>query len=311
MPYLLKSGKGMKKALFIIILSVLAFQPVISLAIGTNHRFTGQELDVESGLYNYNAREYNPSIGRFNQPDPLLNNLADPQKLKESTGQELQKFLENPQNLNSYSYVKGNPVKYVDPEGEFNFETNQAESGDTLYGVFGNNWQEVANYNNLDNPNLIYPGQHINIPEFVQKNLWQNIADIATGFIPGFSDVRDVIESLTKEDLITGRDLTPGEESITVPAVFLAGVISGKELRGIKNIDTFLKDLKPVAKIKFEGNFNIGLTRKSSGKQIIHIGNNMENSVKGWHIGIGRVHIFLNPIKQIKHLFKSQNTPAF
>ena len=161
----------MRKTLILAILALLIIQPFMALAQGTNHRFTGQELDAESGLYNFNAREYNPDIGRFNQPDPLLNNLADPQKLKESTGQELQKFLENPQALNSYSYTVNNPIRYVDPDGEFNFEANQVEQGDMLYGVFGNNWKEVSNYNNLENPNLIFLGQYIDIPEFVQKNL--------------------------------------------------------------------------------------------------------------------------------------------
>lgn len=34
-------------------------------------------------------------------------------------------------------------------------------SGDTLSGVFGNDWPRVAKLNNLPNPNLIYPGQKL------------------------------------------------------------------------------------------------------------------------------------------------------
>lgn len=37
----------------------------------TNYKFTDQELDPETGLYNYNARLYDAVIGRFISPDPL------------------------------------------------------------------------------------------------------------------------------------------------------------------------------------------------------------------------------------------------
>jgi len=39
--------------------------------------------------------------------------------------------------------------------------------GDTLYKIaqkYGRDWRELAGYNHLSNPDLIYPGQHILIP---------------------------------------------------------------------------------------------------------------------------------------------------
>src|SRR3989338_9038808 len=224
----------MRKLIISIILLLFAFFPLAGvLAQTTNYRYTGQELDPSSGLYYYGQRYYQPEVSRFTSPDLVLKNLNDPWALKQQTGQELEQLLSNPQVLNEYSYVQNNPVLYVDPEGEFNFETNQVEGGDTLYGVFGNNWQEVANYNNLQNPNLIFPGQHIDIPEFTQKTIWQNIADIATAFIPGVSDVRDAIETYTKEDFITGRALTPGEQSLTFSGFATPLVLSAKQLRSL------------------------------------------------------------------------------
>ena len=69
----------------------------------SKYRYTDQELDTEAtqgfGLYNYNARLYDPIIGRFISADPIV---PDP-------------F--NPQSLNRYSYVLNNPLIYIDPSG--------------------------------------------------------------------------------------------------------------------------------------------------------------------------------------------------
>ena len=63
--------------------------------------YTGQESDKESNLLYYGARYYKPELRRFLQPDPVIQNPYDPQT------------------LNHYSYVRNNPLKYVDPTGKF------------------------------------------------------------------------------------------------------------------------------------------------------------------------------------------------
>jgi RHS repeat-associated protein len=110
----------MRKALLITLVFLFFLSSALpALAYDPRYLFTDQEKDSESGLYNFDAREYNPNIGRFNQPDPVLNNLHDPQKLKEQTGQNLQQILADPQKLNTYSYARSNPIRYVDPKGEW------------------------------------------------------------------------------------------------------------------------------------------------------------------------------------------------
>jgi RHS repeat-associated protein len=68
--------------------------------LNTDERFTGQRLD-QSGLYYYNARYYDATIGRFISADTMVPGFS------------------NPQSLNRYSYCWNNPLKYVDPTGHW------------------------------------------------------------------------------------------------------------------------------------------------------------------------------------------------
>ena len=68
---------------------------------GVIRRFTGQEYDPESSLYYYNARYYDPSIGIFTTADTVVPSSTDPMA------------------YNRYMYVRGNPVIYTDPTGNF------------------------------------------------------------------------------------------------------------------------------------------------------------------------------------------------
>jgi RHS repeat-associated protein len=66
-----------------------------------NYKFTGKERDTESGLDYFGARHYAGGLGRFLSPDRGRFQSWDPQT------------------LNRYSYVTNNPLKYVDPDGNF------------------------------------------------------------------------------------------------------------------------------------------------------------------------------------------------
>jgi RHS repeat-associated protein len=66
--------------------------------IPTDKLFTGQRLDA-TGLYYYNARYYDATIGRFISADTIIPYPSDPQS------------------FNRYSYCRNNPLKYTDPTG--------------------------------------------------------------------------------------------------------------------------------------------------------------------------------------------------
>ncbi|MCK4258832.1 MAG: peptidoglycan-binding protein [Halanaerobiales bacterium] len=62
-------------------------------------KYTGQIEEDNIGLYYYNARYYDPEIGRFIREDDYQGNIS------------------NPQTLNLYTYTANNPMRYVDPSG--------------------------------------------------------------------------------------------------------------------------------------------------------------------------------------------------
>jgi RHS repeat-associated protein len=76
------------------------------------NRFTSYERDGETGLDYAKARMFGSGVGRFTSPDPLL-----------SSGR-----IENPQTWNRYVYVLGNPLKYSDPLGLYEWDTSAGGS---------------------------------------------------------------------------------------------------------------------------------------------------------------------------------------
>ncbi|MDG2303753.1 MAG: FG-GAP-like repeat-containing protein [Candidatus Binatia bacterium] len=61
--------------------------------------FQGQEFDPATDLYNFNARHYDPEIGRFTNADTIVSDVSDPRT------------------LNRYAFAVGNPIRYTDPTG--------------------------------------------------------------------------------------------------------------------------------------------------------------------------------------------------
>ncbi|HYH81168.1 MAG TPA: SpvB/TcaC N-terminal domain-containing protein, partial [Longimicrobium sp.] len=67
-----------------------------------DYRYGGKERDDTTGLYDYGARYYAPWLGRWLKPDPAG----------------------NVDGLNTYAFVRGNPLRYVDPQGLASHGTN-------------------------------------------------------------------------------------------------------------------------------------------------------------------------------------------
>ena len=107
----------------------------------SNYKFTDQEIDVEIGLYNYDARQYDPAIGMFISADSVIPGSGFDQQM-----------------LNRYSYVRNNPQLYVDPSGhsfgtwepggEIDFGQNDVGFTESAWNNHDDGWGRQ--YNNDD-----------------------------------------------------------------------------------------------------------------------------------------------------------------
>lgn len=90
-------------------------------------KFTGKERDEETGYDYFGARYYLPDYSIFSTVDPLTD-----------------KNIES----SSYMYCEGNPIKYVDPDGQWVHIVVGAAIGATISGGYalykGGSWSQVG-----------------------------------------------------------------------------------------------------------------------------------------------------------------------
>ena len=78
----------------------------------TPYLFNAKEFDEETGMYYYGARYYEPRLSLWISPDPLGEIFS---------------------NSTSYRYGKNNPLRFVDPTGLFETETEAQEYADVKF----------------------------------------------------------------------------------------------------------------------------------------------------------------------------------
>lgn len=83
---------------------------VLDAGYHNRYSFGNKELDAESGLSYFENRYYSASVGRFTQRDPVFRELGRTKRAFD--------LLSDPQQWNSYSYARNNPVMFTDPTGE-------------------------------------------------------------------------------------------------------------------------------------------------------------------------------------------------
>ena len=154
------------------------------------YKFTAKELDEETGLYYYGARYLDPKYSMWLSTDSALSDYM----AGSSAGCG---GVFNPVNFNLYHYGGNNPVRYIDPTGLFDFDTNTIEEGDTLSQIakdcntrYGTNYTaddlQGLNSDTICDKNKIYAGNHLNLgkAEDVQKR----VADYTSRAITQYSN---------------------------------------------------------------------------------------------------------------------------
>ena len=77
------------------------------------YKFTGKELDPETGLYYFGARYYEPRISVWISTDPALAKYIERTRTSSNNNSIYQ-----PASLSLFAYGGFNPLKFVDPNGE-------------------------------------------------------------------------------------------------------------------------------------------------------------------------------------------------
>jgi RHS repeat-associated protein len=104
------------------------------------YRFTGKEMDKETGLYYYGARYMDPRASRWISGDPALGDYVPGAPINDEARKRNQNLpgmggVFNLVNLHVYHYAGNNPVKYVDPDGRKIFPGMYKEAWQSLAGT--------------------------------------------------------------------------------------------------------------------------------------------------------------------------------
>ena len=121
------------------------------------YKFTGKEVDQETGLYYYGARYLDPKYSMWISTDPALGEYIPEMgkgNAKDSGSLPGMGGVFNHINGNLYAYAANNPIKYTDPDGRIPFLVVTAAVGALVgaaYGAYKSysetgsvNWTEVG-----------------------------------------------------------------------------------------------------------------------------------------------------------------------
>ena len=151
-------------------------------------RFTGKEMDEETGLYYYGARYLDPKYSRWISTDPALSEYMAGSSVGAGG-------IYNTVNFNVYHYGNNNPIKYTDPTGMWidnGDGTYTAEKGDTLWDKYGADWKEKSGFTR--DPRTLQVGETVG-----EKNR-QNNDSSDPRYKPSQENIQQPLNPITASD---------------------------------------------------------------------------------------------------------------
>ena len=161
----------------------------------TSRNYTGQYRDG-TGLLYYNARYYDPALGRFISADTLVPG-ANGLTVNGFSTTSLGRFTPggsgpvNPQELNRYAYALNNPLKYTDPSGHF-IDT-LVDVGFIAYGIYD-----------------------IGANGYTHERGLALAADVVAAVIPGVTGAGALVRAAGKADEVVAAAKTVGAATSTL-----------------------------------------------------------------------------------------------
>jgi RHS repeat-associated protein len=146
----------------------------------TPYKFSGKELDEETGYSYFGARYYDPNISIWLSVDPLSDKYPG---------------------LSAYAYTANNPIRFIDPDGMALGDPPALVKGwNRQVSSFNDNFYSSVNAR-IDNPGL----------------LTQDLNDAATGLLTLMCDVTGISNAVTGQNSTADAIMNVGETLGGIP----------------------------------------------------------------------------------------------
>jgi len=143
----------------------------------TPFRFTGKELDPETGFYYYGARYLEPKTSRWISGDPAMADYLPSAPVNDEARKRNGNLpgmggVFNYVNLHCYHYAGNNPILYTDPDGR-DLNIIVSKSSNTLIATYSPN----KDYSNPQYPNVNNYNKTVSVTYNVVTNVVRNNPD--------------------------------------------------------------------------------------------------------------------------------------